>query len=253
MVGAGHEPRDDCDSCRWCCADRLDAARPAQLRQKRGRTLQGHWRPRCAAAGGRDRPGRGEEVAHDRPGLHFRPQHAAGDNIEVVEPLVTRPAGAGQALIPALENDMEARRESVGVALVSRIGGGRIRFNFRSRMTRLSASETDHPSIPTPALPFFPGSLQRRAGIHARQIDAARPPPAPETTSWGRVIRFARHQEAQFRRWTTPSPALCGSDALNLDLLFKVARLGKVKGQLHAKPCLGCRAECLRQPVRHFD
>ena len=38
---------------------------------------------------------------------------------------------------------------------------------------------------------------------------------------------------------------LCGDDALDLDLLFQVARLGKIKGQLHSKPCFGCRAECL--------
>ena len=38
---------------------------------------------------------------------------------------------------------------------------------------------------------------------------------------------------------------LCGDDAFDLDLLFQVARLGKVKGQLHAKPCFGCRAKCL--------
>ena len=38
---------------------------------------------------------------------------------------------------------------------------------------------------------------------------------------------------------------LCGDDALDLDLVFQVARLGKVKSQLHAKPCFGRRAECL--------
>ena len=32
---------------------------------------------------------------------------------------------------------------------------------------------------------------------------------------------------------------LCGNDAFDLDLLFQVARLGKVKGQLHAKPHFG--------------
>ena len=46
---------------------------------------------------------------------------------------------------------------------------------------------------------------------------------------------------------------LCGNDAFDTDLLFQMTRLGKIKGQLHAKPGFGRRAECLGQPVCHLD
>ena len=71
---------------------------------------------------------------------------------------------------------------------------------------------------------------------------------------WGQVQQFSEiaSQVAQFQgrpsivseRGVLIDRNLCGDDALDLDLMFQVARLGKIKGQLHAKPCFGCRAEC---------
>ena len=45
------------------------------------------------------------QEAHDLE----RAPDAAGEDIDVIEPLVSRPAGAGQAMMQALEDDMEAR------------------------------------------------------------------------------------------------------------------------------------------------
>ena len=47
--------------------------------------------------------------------------------------------------------------------------------------------------------------------------------------------------------------SLCDSDAFDLDLLFQVARPGKVECQLHAEPRFRGRTECLGQPVSYFD
>ena len=52
-------------------------------------------------------------------------------------------------------------------------------------------------------------------------------------------------EELEVMELSVTDRTLCGDDALDLDLLFQVARLGKIKGQLHAKPCFGCRAERL--------
>ena len=64
----------------------------------------------------------------------------------------------------------------------------------------------------------------------------------------GEIITFVfedNEEELGVMELSVTNRNLCGDDALDLDLVFQVTRLGKIKCQLHAKPCFGCRAERL--------